>query len=166
MGFLLLLMAVSFEGFGFVWDHPAASWWRRWPEQWVYPLQAVVCFALLLRWWKIYELRWDPAKIVLGVACGAVGIGIWLLPTTLYDHLGMTGEPEGWRRWLGLAPRTDGFNPWVLGDPAACWTSLVLRFFRAAVVVALVEEIFWRGFVMRFVLDWDGDYWKQPFGKH
>jgi CAAX prenyl protease-like protein len=40
-----------------------------------------------------------------------------------------------------------------------------MRFIRAAVVVALVEEIFWRGFLMRFVCDWEGDHWKQPFGR-
>ena len=34
-----------------------------------------------------------------------------------------------------------------------------------AVVVALVEEIFWRSFLMRLVIDWEGRYWKQPFGK-
>ena len=33
------------------------------------------------------------------------------------------------------------------------------------VVVALVEEVFWRGFLMRFVMDWEGDWWKQPFGR-
>ena len=40
-----------------------------------------------------------------------------------------------------------------------------MRFLRAVVVVALVEEIFWRGFLMRFVGDWEGDYWRQPFGR-
>ena len=32
-------------------------------------------------------------------------------------------------------------------------------------MVALVEEIFWRSFAMRLAVDWDGDYWKQSFGK-
>ena len=40
-----------------------------------------------------------------------------------------------------------------------------MRFFRATVVVALAEELFWRGFLMRFVCDWEGDYWRQPFGR-
>ena len=42
-----------------------------------------------------------------GIAFGAVGIGCWLLRTTVYDHLGMTGEVEGCRKWLGLVPRTE-----------------------------------------------------------
>ena len=163
MGFLLVLD--MFRRF-FGWEHPAAPWWQHYPEQWLYPLQSIVCIVLLAKWWRIYEFRWNARAILLGVVFGAVGIGFWLLPTTLYDHLGMTGEPEGWKKWLGLAARKDGFDPWIFDSPMACWTSLVLRFFRAVVVVALVEEIFWRGFLMRFLLDWDGDYWKQPFGKH
>ncbi|MEI7957248.1 MAG: CPBP family glutamic-type intramembrane protease, partial [Verrucomicrobiota bacterium] len=39
------------------------------------------------------------------------------------------------------------------------------RFLRAAGVVALAEELFWRGFLMRFVCDWEGDFWQQPFGR-
>lgn len=162
----LLLVYQAFGHFEFLgWDHPAAPWWRRYPEHWLYPLQTVVCLAMVARWWRIYEFRWTARAILLGSVFGVVGIGFWLLPTTLYDHLGMSGEPEGWRKWLGLAPRTEGFDPWVFGHPAAGWAALVMRFVRAAVVVALVEEIFWRGFAMRFVLDWDGDYWRQPFGK-
>ncbi|MDB4531304.1 CAAX prenyl protease-related protein [Akkermansiaceae bacterium] len=65
----------------------------------------------------------------------------------------------------GLAPRREGFDPGVFENPVAYWASLILRMVRAVVVVALVEEIFWRGFLMRFLLDMDGDYWKVPFGK-
>ena len=42
--------------------------------------------------------------------------------------------------------------------------AVVFRFVRAAVVVAFVEELMWRGFLMRFVLKPDGNYWKIPFG--
>jgi CAAX prenyl protease-like protein len=64
-----------------------------------------------------------------------------------------------------VAARKDGFDPGLFENPVAYWFSLSLRIFRAAVVVALVEEIFWRGFLMRFLADWEGDYWRQPFGK-
>ena len=32
-------------------------------------------------------------------------------------------------------------------------------------VVSIIEEVFWRGFLMRYILDRDGNYWNQPFGK-
>ncbi|MFN5868327.1 MAG: type II CAAX prenyl endopeptidase Rce1 family protein, partial [Akkermansiaceae bacterium] len=58
-----------------------------------------------------------------------------------------------------------GVDPRIFEHPAAYWVSLTMRFLRAVVIVALVEEIFWRGFVMRFCMDWEGNYWKQPFGR-
>lgn len=41
----------------------------------------------------------------------------------------------------------------------------MLRFFRAVVVVALVEELFWRGYLMRLMVNPDHP-WKVPFGTH
>lgn len=160
MAFLLVLQVVSAL---IGWDHPAAPWWRRWPEQWIYPLQSLACLGLLLRFRRCFELRWCrwvPAAVVLG----AVAIAIWLLPAAAYDWLGLSAKPGGWLEWLGVVPRTEGFNPGVFSHPGAFWASLLLRFFRAVVVVALVEEIFWRGFLMRFLLKPDGDYWAVPFG--
>ncbi|MEK7952179.1 CAAX prenyl protease-related protein [Luteolibacter sp. Y139] len=164
MGFLLLLQVFS-SLFG--WSHPAAPWWRHWPEQWIYPLQTLVCLVLLARWWKYYEFRWSWKWSIAGVIFGAVGIGFWLLPTVMYDRLGLTGETTGLQKWLGLAARTKGFNPAeAFGDGTPVfWTALIMRFVRAVVVVALVEEILWRSFMMRFSVDWEGDYWKRPFGQ-
>jgi CAAX prenyl protease-like protein len=163
MGFMLILQFLD----AFKWEHPDAPWWRHWPEQWVYPLQTLVTLGLLIRWWKYYEFRWSWKWSIIGAIFGAVGIGIWLLPTVMYDRLGLTGETSGWQKWLGLAARTKGFNPAeAFGDGTpAYWTSLILRFLRAAVVVALVEEILWRSYMMRFVTNWEGDYWKKPFGQ-
>ena len=162
MGFLMVL---QFAQPVIEWRHPSAPWWRRAPEHWLYPLQAVVCFVILLRCWKWYDFRWSWKWSAWGVLFGAVGIGIWLLPTVMYDRLGLQSDPEGWMGWLGVSARTKGFDPAEFGRGAPFWCALVLRFFRAAVVVALVEEIFWRGFLMRFVMDWDGDYWREPFGR-
>lgn len=162
MGFLLVL---QFAGSWVTWKHPDAPWWRRAPEQWLYPIQALVAFGLLLRGWKYYDFRWSAKGVAAGIVCGAVGIGAWLLPTTLYDHWGLTSDPEGWMGWLGIAGRKEGFDPGIFESPAAWWASVIFRFFRAVVVVALVEEIFWRGFLMRFVMDWEGSWWQQPFGR-
>jgi CAAX prenyl protease-like protein len=161
MGFLLVLQLFSAV---FGWDHPAAPWWRRWPEQWIYPIQTLACLGVLLRFRRCYELRWSR-WVPVAVLFGAAGIGIWLLPAAAYGWLGLAEEPNGWLKWLGVVARTEGFNPGVFTTPGAFWASLLLRFFRAVVVVALVEEIFWRAFLMRFLLKPDGDYWAVPFGK-
>lgn len=162
MSFLFLLpLCESLIG----WDHPAAPWWKRDVAQWIYPIQTLAILGLLIRFWKYYRFDWNLKWSAIGVLFGAIGIGFWLLPTTLYDYWGLSGEVEGWMKWVGITKRTDGFNPAIFENPVAYWTSLSMRFLRAVVVVALVEEIFWRGFVMRFIMDWEGDYWKQPFGR-
>jgi hypothetical protein len=146
-------------------DHVYLSWWRRYPEQWIYPLQTLLAGGLVIFWWRQYELKWEPGKLLLGAVLGAVGIGIWILPTQLYEWWGMTEEePGGWKERLGILPRRDGFNPGVFESPMAWWAATVFRFLRAVVVVSLVEELLWRGFLMRFILKPDGDYWKVPFG--
>ncbi len=96
---------------------------------------------------------------------GVIGIGFWILPTHLYTALGYTEETVGWLKHLGFAERAKGFNPSDMGTESGYWFSVIFRFLRAAVVVAFVEEIFWRGFLMRFLLEMDRDYWKVPFGK-
>jgi len=162
MAFMLLLQLLAHL---IEWKHPDAPWWRQDPAQFVYPIQTVVSIALLVRYWHCYTFDWSWRWGLIGVAFGAAGIGCWLLPTTLYDALGCTGKTDGWLGVLGVAARKTGFNPGVFANPVAFWASLGLRFLRAAVVVALVEEIFWRGFLMRFVCDWEGDFWRQPFGR-
>ncbi len=162
MGFMILLQLIG----GLIeWKHPEAPWWRRDPAQFIYPIQTLVALGILIKYWRCYTFNWSWRWGAVGVIFGAVGIGCWLLPTTLYDSMGLTGKTDGWLRWLGVDARRNGFNPGLFTDPAAYWISLSLRLFRAAVVVALVEEIFWRGFLMRFACDWEGDYWKQPFGR-
>lgn len=162
MAFMVILqLAASLIG----WDHPDAPWWREDPAQWVYPLQTTITLVFLCRYWKFYRFDWSLRWSMMAVIFGAVGIGFWLLPTTLYDAWGMQGEATGWLKHLGFDARLEGFDPGIFDHPVAFWASLMMRFLRAVVVVALVEEVFWRGFLMRFVIDWDGDCWRQPFGR-
>lgn len=162
MSFMVLLHLVT----GVIgWKHPDAPWWRQDPAQFIYPLQTLATLALLGHYWPNYTFRGSWAWTLAAMLFGVVGIGFWLLPTVLYDHWGLTGNPGGLLKLLGVAARNEGFDPGLFHHPAAVWAAVGLRFLRAVVVVALVEEIFWRGFLMRFVCDWEGDYWRQPFGR-
>ena len=66
--------------------------------------------------------------------------------------------------FLGFSPRAAGFNPevWVIGS-GAYWATVLFRFLRLVVVVPLVEEIFWRGFLLRYLID--EKFTEVPFGK-
>lgn len=148
-----------------VWNHPIAPWWRRDLSQWIYPLQTLVCAALLLRYRRHYRMDWSWRWSFIAVVCGVLGIAVWLLPTSLhslwFEH---TAVPR-WLEWCGVAARKNGFDPEFFSNPVVRAAALALRFLRAVVVVALIEEIFWRGFLMRLVWDWEGNCWSQPFGR-
>lgn len=162
MGFMLLLMFIDPA---IRWDHPSAPWWRQDPAHIIYPIQTLATLGLLIYFWKNYTFSWSLKWTLVSIVFGAIGIGFWLLPTALYTRWGLHGETTSLLHWLGVDARDDGFDPSIFTNPAAWWTVVVLRVFRATVVVALVEEIFWRGFLMRFANDWEGNFWKQPFGK-
>lgn len=132
------------------WDHPSAPWWRRAPEMWIYPVQTLVCAGYLWRVRRSLPRDGSPATWLLGALCGVVGIAIWLIPYV-----------------AGLVPDEGGFDPaGVFGaDSAAVPLEYALRFARAAVVVPFVEELFWRGFLMRWCINRDFPQ-DVPLGSH
>ena len=152
MGLLFLFSLIDDPFLGFAWKHVDAPWWRHYPEQWFYPLQALITFALLWYCRRQYEITWDLKKILLGVFAGLIGIGIWISPSIVYDGFTNKDHIPEWMELLGVVDRSEGFDPSVFESSVGYWSSLLLRLFRAVVVVSLIEEIFWRGFLMRFLL--------------
>jgi hypothetical protein len=148
-------------------ENEMLPWWRHAPEHWVYPLQALVCGGLLWYFRGHFTLRpWRG--LGWAVVLGTVGILWWCVPAWGYRHLNDAGlTPPGWMEWFGLAPREEGFDPELFGASGPGYTLvLALRFFRMVVIVPLVEEIFWRGFLMRYLQADGGPFQKVPFGRH
>lgn len=115
------------------------SFWLRSAEYWIYPLQTLVCGLLLLWFRREYSLR-PPARWIFGLVMGLLVFVLWIAPQS----------------FLGFSARLDGFNPeQFAGQPALHGVTVALRFLRLAVVVPLVEEIFWRGFLLRFLMNED-----------
>ncbi|CAN5122129.1 CAAX prenyl protease-related protein [soil metagenome] len=149
-------------------ENSLLPWWRQAPEHWLYPLQSILCLCILAFFWRRYQFR--PFRgFGWALVLGALTIAVWILPSLAYGWLDID-EPEGatWWRWIGVAARRDGFDPTLFdGHPAPYYASTVfLRFVRMVVVVPLVEEIFWRGFLMRYLVDTDRPFWKIPFGTY
>jgi CAAX prenyl protease-like protein len=123
------------------------SSWSKSTEYWMYPAQTFLCGALLLVFWKIYPLA-RPLWPIFGLTIGALVFLLWIAP----------------QAWLGFAPRTDGFNPEVFAAGSPLYLATVgLRFLRLVVVVPLLEEIFWRGFLLRYLID--EKFEEVPLGK-
>ena len=142
-------------------ENSALPWYKRAPEHWGYPLQCGILGAVLLCFRRHYTLApWRGLGFAILLA--VLGIGVWVLPASLY----LEGQPY-WCEWLGVAKRDQGFDPYLFpAHSAAWWITVLLRFLRMVVIVPLVEELFWRGFLMRFVQSEDPDFRTVPFGQH
>lgn len=107
------------------------------PEYWIFPLQTVGCGLLLWRFWPAYNLA-RPRGMGLGIGIGVLVFLVWISPQSFF----------------GFDPRRTGFNPDTFaGQPALFWSTVILRFLRLVIVVPLAEEIFWRGFLLRYLID-------------
>src|SRR5688500_1396550 len=49
------------------------------PKYWEYPLQTLVCSALLIRYWRWYQLQL-PRGTIFAVAIGILALLIWIAP--------------------------------------------------------------------------------------
>ena len=116
------------------------------PIYWIFPVQTVGCGFALARYWKFYS----PGPIrqpILTVIVAIIVFVLWIAP----------------QQWLGFEQRLEGFNPDIFANTPACyWTNLTLRFIRLVIVVPLLEEIFWRGFLLRYLID--ERFMNVPFG--
>jgi CAAX prenyl protease-like protein len=115
------------------------SFWLSSAEYWIYPLQTILCGIVVIWFWRDYQMA-PPARLGLGLCVGMLVFILWI-------------APQG---FLGFSPRLEGFNPDQFAtQPVGYWATVALRFLRLVVVVPLVEEIFWRGFLLRFLVDED-----------
>ena len=116
------------------------------PEFWIYPLQTLLCGGLLVYFGSEYDfarLRHPAFTILVALLVFIVWIAPW--------------------QFFALPPRVAGFNPDVLAsEPAFFWSTLVLRFIRLVIVVPIVEEILWRGFLLRYLIS--ENFTAVPFG--
>ena len=109
--------------------------------RWLYALQAGVAAALLALWWREYgELARQTLpgvrEALLAVAVGLAVFGLWI-------HLDAP--------WMTLdTAATEAFVP---KTPAGAldWPLIVVRIAGAALLVPVMEELFWRSFLMRWL---------------
>jgi uncharacterized protein len=109
---------------------------------WVYMAKVAVVTGLLVAYrrpWR--DIHFDPKLLALGVAAGLVLCAVWVLGEKYipYPHPAFLGS------------RAE-FNPFEkVGDPTLRWAFIAVRLFGMAVMVAVMEEIFWRSFLLRYL---------------
>ena len=105
--------------------------------RWMYAVKIVAVSLTLLMFWRHYtELhRWRASPIWTGIAV-LVGILVFVLWINFSSGYLLIGSPAG------FDPRTDGQIDYLM---------VAVRIAGAALVVPVMEELFWRSFLMRWL---------------
>ncbi|GAB5404020.1 MAG: hypothetical protein Aurels2KO_22510 [Aureliella sp.] len=98
--------------------------------------------------------------VIEGITFGVVGIILWIVLCDLNLEERIAAYlPE----FLRPAERVS-YNPLEnFQTDAGKWAFIAFRFFGIAAVVPVAEELFWRGFLLRWIID--PDWEKVPLGK-
>lgn len=136
LGFLALELAVSH------WVG-AESKTAALDTRWIYPVKTLCTgLVLLLVLRQCTELT-RPQRLAFGetVMAVTVGVVVWVVWIGVDQAWATVGTPQGYD-----PRRADGSIDWPLAG---------VRLMGAAVVVPLIEELFWRSFLMRWTVDRD-----------
>lgn len=108
----------------------------------LYPVKALVVGYLLYRYRNEYhELNFkDLANLPLTLAVCGAGLVVFFLWIQMDWTPGVTGTPQG-------------FNPTLLPGRAGQIIMTLFRVAGAVLVVPIMEELFWRSFLIRYIID-------------
>ena len=124
-----------------------ATWLGEYKE-FAYPLKTLLTAGLLFFllpgiYKREIKISWDWLAIISGIFVFLV----WVLL-------------EGWYFQLGSS---SAFNPYEISNNLAPSTIIFFRLLGTALIVPIVEELFWRSFALRYLIDSKFD--KVPLGK-
>ncbi len=119
---------------------------------WVYGAKVAIVSGLA--WacrstWRDLVPRPKPADLGLAVLLGLIITALWIGLDGLYPDLPFLGK------------RT-AYDLRIL-TPASRWCFIVVRMFGLVILVPLIEELFWRSFLLRWLID--ADFKTIPIGR-
>jgi uncharacterized protein len=126
------------------------------PRTFYPPFYAFKIAVVALTCW-IYRATWRDLCPWPGVKSMALAIGLGLLVTILWVEL------DGWYPVQGGVGTRAAFNPNVL-HPVSKLAFLAIRMTGLILIVPLFEELFWRSFVIRWIIEPD-KFQEIPIGK-
>jgi CAAX prenyl protease-like protein len=117
---------------------------------WIYPVKAVTVGAVLIYFRRHYqEIRCsDLGRPVFTAASLLAGLGVFWLWINMDWSFGTLGTPAGFDLNVFAGPEKVGMT--------------AARLAGAVLVVPIMEELFWRSFLIRYIID--NDFSKIPIG--
>ncbi len=97
--------------------------------------------------------------VIEGIAAGVIGIAAWIwlsdlqLERRIANYLPSFMQPG----------ERESYNPFETLSPGVAWAFIAFRIFGIGIVVPVAEELFWRGFLLRWLID--PDWEKLPLGQ-
>jgi CAAX prenyl protease-like protein len=113
--------------------------WNAHDLRWLYAVKIGAVMLALVIFWREYSELNSPIALKLPQAATALAVGavVLVLWVSLNASWMIVGTPEGYN------PSDDGRIDWLL---------VAVRIFGAALVVPVMEELFWRSFLMRWIV--------------
>lgn len=125
----------------------------------IYTVKIVLVAAAIAAVWGGYP---PLARIsTLAVVVGVAGVVAWIALAKLQRASGLNETLAEW----GMGTRS-AYNPLEQFNdrPSLAYAFLAVRFIGLAVIVPIIEEMFLRGFLMRYFVR--SDWWNVPFGTY
>jgi CAAX prenyl protease-like protein len=123
---------------------------------WLYAAKTIAVAGLCVVFRRAYP-PFARRGLGWGALAGVAGVVLWVGVAQIKLE----------ERWFGqfvqMSSRV-GFNPFAeIESPALRWLFIAVRFAGLALVVPLMEEVFWRGFLGRYLID--EDFTAVPIGR-
>lgn len=128
--------------------------WLAMPDQALYLMYPVKAFSVALLLYLLRsdyrELRWrellNPSAASVAVSAGVITFALWI-------NVGVT---------LPMVGSSPGFNPMLIPEGTMRLLLTAARVAGAVLVVPVMEELFWRSFLMRYLIR--ADFQSVPMG--
>jgi len=132
-----------------------------------YPLQTLAVGASILWVWKrLPSLK--PSQWILSALVGILGCVLWvgldLLSSRFHSFLAAHSFPFPFLYSFLQHDPNAGFNPWRFDSIGLVYLLIFFRVAGPTLVVPIMEEIFWRGFLMRYLIK--EDFEQVPLGTY
>jgi CAAX prenyl protease-like protein len=126
------------------------------PELWLYPIRFFAALAVVL-WLSRPYLSFRMARPALSVAIGVAVFAIWVGPDVLLG--------PGYRlHWLFHNPITGTAVSSIPATLRNHFWFVTVRAVSCTLLVPVIEELFWRGWLMRWILD--KEFMRVPLGAY
>lgn len=133
-------------------------------EDWVWLLHLLRGAGGFLAVWLVRKHLppWGKPHFGIAIVAGVIAAFLWV---AIHKAALWLGIPHPmFPALFGQARPPEDFDPFrLMSNSTLVWLTIVAKIAVAVTTVAFVEELFWRGFLLRGLIDWD-DFQRVPLG--